>query len=529
MKLRQIAALVALVVGPALCARAVDAPSGCITFSASEPFGIRLKTDAKDPSKLPTVSLSWSANGQDWSTVADNADYAAALDGGTYKIHFRGTGNSALSDLSAYRSFTNTVDSVATKIACSGNVETLLDYQTVLNGGHPEMGEYAFARLFMGFEALTTAPELPATELNDMCYWFMFVKCTSLTNAPALPATKAAYWGYHGMFASCTALTQAPELPATQLSVCCYAYMFSGCTALKKAPKLIATELKSGCYDDMFAGCTALAQAPELPATKLVEDCYRGMFYGCTALTALPEIPATSLERGCCDEMFYGCTALEVNKDGPGKEWKIPATSTSALEWGPGMFDGTSGDVQGQPALNTTYYIKSALLPGSKDNPWLIGAGEGDTVEAWTNETTLVVQGAGKMKDFDAEDSVVPWPVEQIAAVNISGDVTAIGQNAWLGLADGVKYNGLSSSAAKTMSNGFGGTTQYARTAFREFLVDGGSINATVALETAKSLTNEWVEVELKTSDVSVENGRIVIRHESAPQSQGFYLLQPKE
>jgi len=395
------------------------------------------------------------------------------------------------------------------------------------------LAESCYESMFQGCTALTSAPTLPATTLADSCYSLMFSGCTTLKEAPALPAMTLADGCYTTMFGGCTALKTAPALPATTLVDNCYLYMFSGCASLTNAPALPATTLTDWCYGTMFAGCTSLTSAPALPAMTLAIHCYSEMFFGCSALTAVPELPAMELAERCYSYMFYGCTALEVNMDAPGKEWKIPATSTTGSDWGYDMFTGTKGTLQGQPELNRTYYTASAPVPpsppGSKDNPWKIGAGEGDTVEAWTNGTTLVVQGAGKMMDFDAEDSVVPWPVDQIAAVEIAGSVTSIGQNAWLGLADSVSYNNLSATAAKTMGNGFGGTTQYARTAFREFLVNGASINATVALETAKSLTNEWTEVELTDEDVHVENGRIIIQHESAPQSQGFYLLQPTE
>jgi len=226
--------------------------------------------------------------------------------------------------------------------------------------------------------------------------------------------------------------------------------------------------------------------------------------------------------------MFLGCTSLKINTAAPGKEWKIPVESTTATDWSAGMFEGTGGTLQGQPALNTTYYIASALPKGSEGKPWQIGAGAGDTVNAWTNGTgTLVVEGAGKMKAFASDGSDVPWPTGEVASVEISGGVTSIGQNAWHGLGDGVTYNGLSAAAAKTMGDGFGGTAEYGRVAFKEFQVDGRSIQSTVALETAKSLTNEWTEVELTDDDVRVENGRIVITHETDPQTQGFYLMQP--
>jgi hypothetical protein len=60
------------------------------------------------------------------------------------------------------------------------------------------------------------------------------------------------------MFLNCTSLTTAPELPATTLAEICYYYMFQGCTSLTTAPELPATTLANQCYESMFSGCTNL-------------------------------------------------------------------------------------------------------------------------------------------------------------------------------------------------------------------------------------------------------------------------------
>ena len=60
------------------------------------------------------------------------------------------------------------------------------------------------------------------------------------------------------MFENCTSLTTAPKLPATELDYCCYGMMFSGCTSLTTAPELPATTLANECYIEMFNGCSKL-------------------------------------------------------------------------------------------------------------------------------------------------------------------------------------------------------------------------------------------------------------------------------
>ena len=116
---------------------------------------------------------------------------------------------------------------------CSGNVENLLDQETVTNGGHPAMAANCFFRMFSGCSSLKSAPLLSADTLSNNCYMNMFSGCTSLREAPLLPATTLAIGCYRGMFEGCTALTSAPQLPALTLAEGCYLRMFRGCSSLK--------------------------------------------------------------------------------------------------------------------------------------------------------------------------------------------------------------------------------------------------------------------------------------------------------
>ena len=148
------------------------------------------------------------------------------------KLYLRGTGNTKIAGISSNYKFvfagTDTL-----KIACEGNIENLLDYETVSAGGHPAMTEFCYRNMFTGCTSLTTAPELPATMLAYGCYYRMFFDCTSLTTAPELPATTLVQNCYSEMFVGCTSLTSAPELPATMLADGCYYRMFAGCTKIK--------------------------------------------------------------------------------------------------------------------------------------------------------------------------------------------------------------------------------------------------------------------------------------------------------
>ncbi len=192
-------------------------------------------------------------------------------------------------------------------IAASGNISSLVDGTGELNHSGP------FAELFAGCSSLTQAPELPAEELQYMCYYRMFRSCTRLTQAPKLPATKLSTSCYTEMFSGCTSLVQAPELPATTMSWDCYKGMFSGCASLTKMPDLPALKLADNCYSKMFSGCTNLVQVSDLPAVELSYDCYDEMFSGCTSLTKAPEIWATNV-RSAFHGMFNGCINLSSIK-----------------------------------------------------------------------------------------------------------------------------------------------------------------------------------------------------------------------
>ena len=118
------------------------------------------------------------------------------------KLYLRGTGNTRITGSSDnYRWVL-----AGSNIECIGNIENLLDYETVALGNHPTMTIYCYRYMFKDCTGLTTAPSLPATTLADYCYYAMFFNCISLTTVPSLPATTLADYCYSYMFSSCTAL-----------------------------------------------------------------------------------------------------------------------------------------------------------------------------------------------------------------------------------------------------------------------------------------------------------------------------------
>ena len=246
-----------------------------------------------------SVSLEYSYDGANWNTW--NLCSLKINSGDT--LYIRGYNTKGFSsDPLAYYKFIIEGDDVS----CSGNIMSLIDYKNL-----PDVipCSYCFYGLFENCNALTTAPELPATELTDCCYSYMFYGCSSLTTAPELPATTLAEQCYGCMFSGCSSLTTAPELPATTLAEYCYSYMFSECISLKIAPELPATTLADSCYYRMFNNCTSLKTVPELPVKTMTDFCYSYMFSGCSGLTTAPNELADNNYP-----TFQGCTMLKDNK-----------------------------------------------------------------------------------------------------------------------------------------------------------------------------------------------------------------------
>ena len=225
------------------------------------------------------VTLQTSTDGADWNEYA--CDNFITLSDAGDKVYFRNA--KTASEVAGFSTgqLTYYYFYMDGSIGASGNVMSLVDKDCAST---TIPCDYCFFGLFAFSEALTSAPELPATTLSEGCYSYMFTSCTNLKTAPELPATTLAPYCYQSMFEGCTSLTSAPELPATTLSEGCYYNMFSSCTSLTSVPELPATTLSVGCYQNMFSSCTSLTSAPELPATTLALDCYNKMFCNCQKL-----------------------------------------------------------------------------------------------------------------------------------------------------------------------------------------------------------------------------------------------------
>ena len=161
-------------------------PTTYLSFIGNKDFGLKTVYDTKNwdgTLEYSTDTITWRTwDGTEISSVGN-------------KLYLRGIGNTKITgDLenATLYNFYLIVDSYGPIIACEGNIENLLDYETVIAGGHPTMADYCFAGLFYACMPLAKAPDLPATTLSKGCYASMFGSCMFLETAPALPATTLA-------------------------------------------------------------------------------------------------------------------------------------------------------------------------------------------------------------------------------------------------------------------------------------------------------------------------------------------------
>ena len=326
---------------------------GMLTFSSDTPFTL----ETYNSSVNWNGELEYSTDTRTWM-LWQGERIDSAQHNGKQMLFLRGTGNNYISRNSNQRWV---LDGVC--VSCKGNIETLLDYRTTLEGRQPWMYSSCYFALFQDNTALIGAPRLPSQSISDSCYYSMFCGCKYLREAPDLPAKTAKRTCYAMMFYDCRTLKKAPVISAEYLDVCCFRDMFGLCTSLTEAPELPSTHLAHGCYSEMFYGCRSLKEAPVLNALTLAPTCYQSMFSYCTSLVRFTELPARDLPGGCYKWMYYGCSSIklsEVETEEYTNGYCIPfigyveAVAPTALT---DMFGNTGGPFTGTPEVNRLYYL----------------------------------------------------------------------------------------------------------------------------------------------------------------------------
>ena len=179
-----------------------------VTFSANAAQTFKLENNGYFPN-----NIEYSVGTDDWKTLV--ADEPIPFGGDKGNLQLRATEN-LKGTASDYSKYSQIIFGNSTKVACTGDIRTLLDYRYFKN---VTTRNALFCFLFEGCTVLTSAPDLPATQLANKCYYFMFHSCTSLTKAPELPAETLPYNCYVGMFYGCTDLTSVTMLaPSDQIT-----------------------------------------------------------------------------------------------------------------------------------------------------------------------------------------------------------------------------------------------------------------------------------------------------------------------
>ena len=201
-----------------------ECPTPYVTFTAKGEQKFMMTTKGG----YTFSNLEYSVNNGKWTTVEAGTEVPFGGDKGDLRL--RGTNPNGTAK-NWYETSTITFTDKNVKVACTGDIRTLLDWR---NYNIVDTQNARFCTLFKNCSVLTSAPELPATKLVDNCYNRMFEGCTSLTSAPKLSAIELASGCYFRMFYGCENLLSVTMLaPSDQISKatdCCYNWLYNAGT-----------------------------------------------------------------------------------------------------------------------------------------------------------------------------------------------------------------------------------------------------------------------------------------------------------
>ena len=204
-----------------------------------------------------------------------------------------------------------------------------------------ELAQNCYQQMFSGNRYLANAPDLPATQLANDCYRFMFSSCTALVNPPLMEETAVLTRGcYCGMFQGCSNLTTAPNLPATTLEDECYSSMFKSCKKLETIPAVLpATTAKKECYKSMFQDCVLIEHSPIIRLEGLAENCCREMFSGCTALNSVTAMFLDAPQSDYTLQWLNGVASDGTFYKNPSASWNSASGFTRGVTTVPSGWD----------------------------------------------------------------------------------------------------------------------------------------------------------------------------------------------
>lgn len=221
-----------------------------ISFSSETPFTLKMYNST---SYLWDGTMEYSTNSTNWSA------WDGTLIGGTNRLYLRGSNNTRA------KGIVNWMILDGNGISIGGNIETLLDYNTVRLGGHPTLAESGLYRLFQNNPAIVNIRELIIGFDIIPRYGCeaMFNNCPNLETSPIFRSKNLYDLAYYQMLQNCPKLKTISQMPATVAERDrCYAEIYKGCTGIK------ISETQTGEYvhawkmpqmtfnqaNDMFAG-----------------------------------------------------------------------------------------------------------------------------------------------------------------------------------------------------------------------------------------------------------------------------------
>lgn len=260
--------------------------------------------------QCPVVTLEYSTDGvnwQEWQAVNDVRTYTIPTNG---KFYLRGNNTAFGQNANGYdyHQFSSNRN-----IEAHGNIMSLLD-KTMQSTTITSTG--CFRSLFRNMTTLKTAPELPATNLNNAAYIYTFQN-TGITEAPELPATRVGNGYYYGMFYQCASLTKAAKMTINEFisgHVNACREMYSGCSNLTDISGITinATDINSYCFQSTFYNCTSLTKALPMTVNTVGASAFYQTYYGCSALTDASDmvINTTIIPSNALRQAFRECSSL---------------------------------------------------------------------------------------------------------------------------------------------------------------------------------------------------------------------------
>ena len=176
--------------------------------------------------------LEYSLNGGTWYKLTSSGVSPAGVKGGTIRLRGKSSKGTAESSTKYIRFATDD------PVGCIGDIRTLIDYE---NYATVSTADARFCHLFNGGK-LTSAPELPATQLATSCYAQMFSNCDNLITAPVLPAPALTQECYYGMFQDCDNLQSVTMLATDVPNNCMVNWLYNAGTSVTSPTVYVASK-----------------------------------------------------------------------------------------------------------------------------------------------------------------------------------------------------------------------------------------------------------------------------------------------